>query len=240
MGRPRAFVANRRATVKTMRTLLYKVPALLGRVGKSVRGVALTEFAVVAPVFISVGLFGFEVAYMAVTKMKVNQIALSVADNASRLGQTDNGAVPPTITENEVTAILDGANKQGGSIELKTNGRIILSSLEFDPITDRQFIHWQRCYGDKDIDSAYGNDTDKNGLSGAVIEGMGSGETKAIAPPNEAVMFVEIYYEYPAVFSSAFVSDVTFREEAAFIIRDDRTLLLPEQNGLVGTEQNLC
>lgn len=223
-----------------MRILLHRLPTLLSRVRKSISGVALTEFAIVAPVFISVGLFGFEVSYMAVTKMKVNQIALSVADNASRLGQTDNSAVPPTITEDEVTAILDGADKQGGSIELKTNGRIILSSLEYDPATDRQFIHWQRCYGDKDIDSAYGNDTDKNGLTGAELEGMGRGATKAVAPPGEAVMFVEIYYEYPPVFSSAFVSDVEFSEEAAFIIRDDRTLLLPDQKGLSGAEQNAC
>lgn len=223
-----------------MKNLMHGLPALLSRVRESVSGVALTEFAIVAPVFISVGLFGFEVSYMAVTKMKVNQIALSVADNASRLGQTDNSAVPPTITEDEVSAILDGADKQGGSIELGANGRIILSSLEYDPATERQFIHWQRCYGEKEIDSAYGNDTDNNGLNGTELTGMGTGATKAIAPPGEAVMFVEIYYEYPAVFASAFVSDMTFREEAAFIIRDDRTLLLPEQKGLSGSAQNEC
>lgn len=219
---------------------IAKLTHFLRSLHKDASGVALTEFAVVAPIFISLGLVGFEVSSMAVTKMKVNQIALSVADNASRLGQTDNSAVPPTITEDEVNAILRGADQQGGSINLKKNGRVILSSLEHRPEGDRQFIHWQRCYGDLDIQSAYGNETDRNGLTGERLAGMGRGTNKATAPTGEAVMFVEVVYNYAPIFPTSVTSDVQFREEAAFIIRDDRTLLLPNQKGLSGDIQNAC
>ncbi len=220
--------------------LLGRSSRFFTRLRKNVRGVALTEFAVVAPVFITLGMFGFEIAYMAVTKMKVSQVALSVADNASRLGQTDNSAVPPTITEDDVEAVLKGGERQGQSIDIGANGRIVLTSLEYDPVTDRQFIHWQRCVGEKDVQSAYGNESDKNGLTGTELQGMGNGASKVTAPAGEAVMFVEIFYDYPAVFSSAFVPQAEFREEAAFIIRDDRTLQEPNEKGLSGSKDNGC
>lgn len=212
---------------------------ILRRLKGSSDGIALTEFAIVAPVFLTIGLAGFELAQMASTKMKVSQVALSVADNASRLGQTDNSAVSPTINESDVAAVLFGAEEQGKSIDLKENGRIILSSLERDPDSGRQFIHWQRCFGDKDVESAYGNDSDKNGLDGDELTGMGR-DFEVFAPAGEAVMFVEVFYDYPAVFSQAYLPEVKFREEAAFIIRDDRTLNSPSQKGLSGTLDNEC
>ncbi len=217
----------------------------LKRLKHNLDGIALTEFAVVAPVFLSLGMVGFEIANMAITKMKVSQIALSVADNASRLGQTDNTALAPTISERDVDAVLRGADEQGKSISFAENGRIVLSSLEYDPTLDRQFIHWQRCFGEQDVDSAYGNDTYKNGKSGPKLEGMGRGNRRVEAPRNgrEAVMFVEVHYEYPAVFSNSLTSDITFKEEAAFIIRDDRTLTPPDddnEKGLTGDRLNTC
>ncbi len=217
----------------------------LKRLKNNLDGIALTEFAVVAPVFLSLGMVGFEIANMAITKMKVSQIALSVADNASRLGQTDNTALAPTISEKDVDAVLRGADEQGKSISFAENGRIVLSSLEYDPTLDRQFIHWQRCFGEQDVDSAYGNDTNKNGKSGPKLEGMGRGNRRVEAPRNgrEAVMFVEVHYEYPAVFSNSLTSDITFKEEAAFIIRDDRTLTPPDddnEKGLTGDRLNTC
>jgi len=188
-------------------------------------GVSIVEFALVLPVILTLGLYGTEIARMATTKMKVSQIALSLADNASRLGQTDNSGVTPTITEADVDAILQGALEQGSGIDLESNGRVILSSVEHDDFTGRQFIHWQRCRGEFDRDSAYGNDTDKNGISGDEIEGFGRGATKITAQPDSAVMFVEIFYEYEPLFENPFGAGTRrFREEAAFLIRDDRNL----------------
>ncbi|WP_379550506.1 TadE/TadG family type IV pilus assembly protein [Erythrobacter sp. W53] len=203
-------------------------------------GVSLTEFAVVAPVFITMGLFGLEVSHIATTKMKVSQIALSLADNASRLGQNDNSAIIPTISEDDVDAVLEGALIQGRSVNLETNARVILSSLEVDPPTGRQFIHWQRCIGELDRDSAYGDDDTNNGLSGSTIAGMGNGANLVTAPAGSAVMYVEIHYEYDSIIPNPYVEDMGFREEAAFLVRDDRTLQDSTDPGLVGTPQNDC
>ncbi len=209
---------------------------------KDTSGVSILEFAFVLPILLTLGLFGAEVSWMATTKMKTSQIALSLADNASRLGQTDNSGVTPTITEGDVDAVLAGALKQGENINMATKARVILSSLEYDPFTGKQYIHWQRCKGSVDRDSAYGNDTTKNGLVGPVITGMGNGSTQVTASTGQAIMYVEIYYEYEALFENPFGSgDQKFKEEAAFLIRDDRNLRSADETGLTGaSEGNEC
>lgn len=178
----------------------------------------------ILPVFLTLGLYGAEVAQMTVANLQVSQIALSVADNASRLGQTDNSGVTPTITESDVDGVLYGALQQGASLGLATRGRVILSSLEKDATTGKQYIHWQRCRGSLARTSAYGNDGLLNGLVGAVITGLGGGTQKVTANSGSAVMFAEVYYQYRGMLGSMFVGTITMKREAAFIIRDDRNL----------------
>lgn len=209
-----------------------KIARLAKKLRSDASGISMVEFALVLPVILTLGLYGAEVARMANTKMKVSQIALSLADNASRLGQTDNSGVTPTITENDVEAILNGALRQGRSIGLEENAKVILSSLEYEDPEDKQFIAWQRCIGDVDWDSRYGNDSDKNGLNGDELPGMGEGSTQITAQSGSAVMFVEIRYEFEGIWQNPFGGgDAVFIEEAAFLIRDDRNL----DPGLTGT-----
>ncbi|MCB2058908.1 MAG: pilus assembly protein TadE [Novosphingobium sp.] len=181
-------------------------------------GVALIEFAVALPVFIVLGMYGTELAYMATVNMEVSQMANSIADNASRLGQTDNSSVTPTVTETDIDSVMTGAIEQGSGISFEDNGRIVLSSLEVDSDTDEQYIHWQRCQGDLDEDSEYGEEGD------VVAEGMGQEGRRITAPSGSAVMFAEVYYNYSGIFGDMFVGDVQFKQEAAFIVRDDRNL----------------
>lgn len=186
-------------------------------------GISMVEFALVLPVILTLGLYGADIARLATTNMRISQIAISVADNASRLGQTDNSGVQPTITEGNVDAVLDGAMRDGASVGLPTQGRIVLSSLEFDPGTDRHYIHWQRCRGAMSAPSRYGAE-DPN-QTGTPITGMGSGSTRVTAQSGQSVMFVEITYRYTPLFQNPFGSgSQTLRKEAAFITRDDRNL----------------
>lgn len=187
-------------------------------------GVSLIEFAMLLPVFITLGLTGAEVAYMASINMQVSQVALSLADNASRLGQTDNSSVTPTITAADIDSIMSGALKQGESYNLGTRGRIILSSLEYDDATGKQYIHWQRCRGALDRQSAYGDDDDDNGLGGREIAGVGQAADKITAASGSAVMVAEVYYDYDSLFPNVLPNVATFRQEAVFTIRDDRNL----------------
>lgn len=202
---------------------------------KDTSGVSFIEFAFVLPVLLTLGLFGAEIARLATTNMRISQIALSVADNASRLGQTDNSGVQPTITEGNVDAILGGAMRDGASINLEGQGRIILSSLEYDSGEDRQFIHWQRCRGSLAKTSNYGpEDPDVNGPE---ISGMGA-PSQISAQTGQSVMFVEIQYTYESLFQNPFgTGRKTLRKEAAFITRDDRNLG-PGLTG--GSSQSAC
>lgn len=200
-------------------------------------GAAAVEFAVSLPVMLILGLVGAEVANMTSANLAVSQIALSVADNASRLGQTDNSGVTPTVTEADVDAVLFGALQQGAPLGLATRGRIILSSLERDATTGKQYIHWQRCRGSLSKASAYGNDSTLNGLAGGTITGLGSGTQKAVARANSAVMFAEVFYEFRGALGSYYIGTVTMKREAAFVVRDDRNLA-PGLTG--GSSQSAC
>ncbi len=220
---------------------LLKAPArrlagLASRLGQDRSANALIEFAYSLPVFLTLGMYGIELAYMATVNMQVSQIAMALADNASRLEQTDNSAVLPSVSNADVDSSLGGAMQQGASIKFQTNGRLILSSLETDPATGRQYIHWQKCRGNLGGQSVYG--PAGWGLTGTVIPGMGKTGHIITAPAantNTAVMYVEAYYSYKALFGTMFVRNVKFAQEAAFLTRDDRDLSSPPASG-----QNDC
>lgn len=197
---------------------------LAGELASDTRGVSLVEFAFIAPAILTLGAVGTEVAWMSIVNMQVSQVALSLADNASRLGQTDNSSVTPTITESDVDSIMAGAIRQGSSIGLATRGRVILSSLEYDDVTGKQYIHWQRCQGNLERSSAYGNQTDRNGLQSTGIDGVGQSGEKIRAAQGSAVMVAEVYYKYDSLFANALTGAPLFRQEAVFSIRDDRNL----------------
>ncbi|MEO1045072.1 MAG: pilus assembly protein TadE [Pseudomonadota bacterium] len=202
---------------------------VLQRLRHNRSGLALIEFAYSLPIFLGLGMYGTEVAYMALTSMNVGQAALSLADNASRMGQTVTGTSSKTIYRSDVNSVFAGVRLQGEDINLLENGRVILSSLETTNNGRWQRIRWQRCIGVKQYDSAYGpqgtieRDTPE-------FVGMGPAGQEIRAEQNSAVMYVEIFYEYQGLFGDAFVSNKLLRHEAAFTIRDDRNLSQGIQN----------
>jgi hypothetical protein len=199
-----------------------KGSGLLARLARDRSANALIEFAYSLPIFLTLGMYGTELAHMATVNMQVSQIAMALADNASRLGQTDNSAVAPTLTNKDIDSVMSGAIQQGNSINFQANGRLILSSLEKNSTNNRQYIRWQKCRGSLAQNSAYG--PSGYGSSGATIAGLGKPGKVITANTNSAVMFVEAYYSYKGLFGSMFVNNVKFSQEAAFIIRDDRNL----------------
>lgn len=195
---------------------------LAGTSGRLVRdnsANSLIEFAFSMPIFLTLGMYGTELANMAATSMQVSQIAMALADNSARLGQTDNSAVLPSITNPMVNSVMSGAMKQGTTINFQTNGRVILSSLERTS-TGRQYIHWQRCKGDFARTSAYG--PLNYGKTGTAVTGLG--KNNIAAPAGQAVMFVEAFYSYKSLFGNMFVKNAVIAQEAAFLMRDRRDL----------------
>lgn len=185
-------------------------------------GVAMVEFAVSLPFFVGIGMYGIEISNMSIVNMSLSQTALNLADNASRLGQTDGGIVTPTITENDVLQVLEGARIQSRNLNLFQNGRIIISSLETNADDDQE-IRWQRCKGLYQFDSIYGPEG-TNGTDDSTFMGMGRAGREVEATTGTAVMFVELRYDYKPLFGTLFMKERIFSQEAAFNIRDDRNL----------------
>lgn len=185
-------------------------------------GLAATEFAIVMPVLLSLGLMGLELTNRAIVQMQINQLAVHIADNASRIGDQSQ-LEERRIYEGDLQDLFYGAEMQAGTHrDLYGRGRIIISSLEVVPGTaDDQYIHWQRCMGLKNHDSSYGDAGD--GLNSA-FPGMGPPGEEVIAFPNEAVMFVEIAYDYDPLIGNPYGVPNTIRTTASFTVRDDRDL----------------
>jgi Flp pilus assembly protein TadG len=200
-------------------------------------GLALIEFALSAPIMLLVGCYGVELANLAMVHMRVSQIALNLADNASRVGAYSNLATQQ-LREVDVNDILQAARYQGASISLTANGRITLSSLEnvaqsYDtqPV---QRIHWQRCLGAQSgvgFDGQFkANVTTTAGNTAAVTDkgydlplGISdNGSTPIMAPGGAGVMYVEINYRTKPLFGTWFTPPQVIHYIASFVVRDRR------------------
>jgi len=198
-------------------------------------GVAMIEFAIALPLVLGVGCYGLETANLALINLRISQIALALADNASRVGAY-SGLTSQQLREVDVNDIFAAARYQGNGIDLTTNGRIILSSLEnvqqsYDTAAVQR-IHWQRCLGLKNgtgYDSSYGTTTTAAGTTAtqtnagtAATNGMGDSGAQVNAPGGSGVMFVEINYLTEPLFGTWLTSPARIHYVATFIVRDRR------------------
>ena len=194
------------------------------RLRRSTSGVAMVEFALAMPFFLAAGLGGIETANFSISSMRVAQMAIHIADNASRVGDTST-LEDRKVYESDINDVFVGAHLQGGRLDFFDHGRAVVSSLEVhDPDGDGdgpQYIHWQRCMGKKAFVSAYGGEG--TGTDGS-LPGMGPAGEEVIALPGDAVIFVEVSYDYQPLVSEMFA----FRDEvtsvASFNVRDKRDL----------------
>lgn len=205
--------------------------ARLRRLHRDQSGLALLEFAFGLPLVLGVGMYGIETANLALVNMRISQIALNLADNASRVGATSGST--QQLRDTDITDIFQAIRLQGASLGLTTNGRVTLSSLEAPSGVQR--IHWQRCIGMKaagyestydqslgTIDANDGQDTATANQGVAVPNGMGDTAAKVLSPTNSGVMYVEIYYDYKPLVGSLFMTPAKMKYTASFIVRDNR------------------
>lgn len=194
---------------------------LARRLRTSVSGLAAVEFALGLPLFLTLGMWGTELGNLAITHMRVSQVAMQIADNGSRIGDTSM-LEDLKIYESDINDLLVGANVQGGGLKVFEHGRVVISSLEVVAGTeDTQYIHWQRCKGKRNFQSTYG--PAGTGLDGS-LSGMGPAGEEITAGKDEAVIYVEVEYVYQPIVSAKFVPASPIRATAAFNVRDDRDL----------------
>ena len=197
------------------------IALLLGRLRRETGGVAMTELALAMPFLLVAGMWGTETANLAITHMRLNQLASHIADNASRIGDTSTLS-DRKIYEADINDLIYGAGMQSGlEISLYKHGRVIISGLQVDEDTGGQFIKWQRCKGEKNVPSTFGNEGD--GL-GAAIDGMGPDGEEVVAQVGDGVVFVEITYDYQPLIGLGFGENEQIHTIASFTVRDDRDL----------------
>lgn len=209
----------------------------LNRLRRDTSGLALMEFAFILPVFLTMSLTGAELTNYIITKMRVSQLALHIADAAARMG---NGTQlqQKWISENDINDLFIGAQLQSGEMDLLKNGRVILTDFEPmpSPNTDNKFkIGWQRCFGEKTAHpSTYTVPGEIDNL-----DGIGPAGRQVDAQVGNATMFVEVYYEYtPLVSARLITGGTTFNEFASMAVRDRRDLA--EVYNLEGAPQASC
>lgn len=183
-------------------------------------GLALIEFAYTVPFLMILGMGGVEVANYSIAHMRVSQIAVSLADNASRAKQDVVSGVP-RMREVDVNEAFTAAQIQSSELDITSKGTLILSSVEVNE-DGGQWIHWQRCFGEGGYSSSYGKEGD--GETGTALTGIGPAGRQVAAEDGFAIMFVEVVYNYEPVMFDRFIPAEPIRKIAAMFVRDDRDL----------------
>jgi len=200
--------------------VIGQLPALLDRLRREDSGVALIEFAYTVPLFLLLLGSGVELTNFATTHMRVSQVAVSLADNASRAKQSVVSGIP-RIREADVNEVFAATVLQTTGLDIAERGRIILSSVEANA-QGGQWIHWQRCFGGADYPSSFGKEGD--GANGTGLAAIGPAGRQVAAEPGSAIMFVEVVYDYrPLMFGDSLIN-TQIRKTAAMYVRDNRDL----------------
>lgn len=198
--------------------MMKRLHDLAVRLRGNASGVAAVEFALTAPIVLTIFLSGAELTNYAIARMRISQIALHVADNASRIG-SDTALSVKRISETQINDLFTGANLQAGTLALQGRGKVILYSLEPMPSDATKFyVHWQRCYGSK----VYAASQNQGATNLTYIGPVGRQVTSV--PSGTAIMYVEVAYNYKPLISSRLIPTTTLTDTAAMVVRDQRDL----------------
>lgn len=194
------------------------------RLVRDTSGLALLEFAFILPIFLVLSLTGAELTNYIITRMRVSQVALHLADNAARIG-SGSQLQAKTITEADINDLLTGTGLQAGELDLYARGRVVISSIEPmanpNPTPLRYRIRWQRCRGDRAYTRRYGAAGQSSGTNKT---GYGPPGQQIAAPENGATMLVEVHYLYRPLIKTSLSPSVDMTETASMMVRDRRDL----------------
>ena len=235
----------------TFLSRLRRPVSLAARLRDCEGGLAFVEFAMALPILITFALCGLETANYAMAHLRISNIAMMAADNASR--------VRDSIDESNIVEIMTGAKMAGDGVDFRQNGRIVLSSVEnTDNDSDNnnghgnnpagcdsgnpgsgttcgnQWIRWQRCDGARNYTSTYG------GEGAANLTRVGSGTNTITVAPGSAVMVAEVSYRYQPLISEAIIGPRTIRYESAFIVRQRTNQALTNTSNLSNAQRRTC
>lgn len=215
--------------------MMTKFAKSASQLRRDTSGVAMVEFALALPMMLMTTLYGLEIANLAVTNFRADQVASMTADLAAR--------VRDRIDEVDVNDAFVGARRSGEGIELTKHGRIILSTLEAvpdqaNPSIIRQTITWQRCKGKKVPTNTYGTE-------GQIVPtGIGPDGGKILASVGNPVIFVEVQYDYQPIipYAEKFLPTEAkkLRYAKAFSVRERNIQAMQNGSNLSDGQKSLC
>ncbi|MBO9622798.1 MAG: pilus assembly protein [Sphingomonas sp.] len=207
-----------------------KIRRLLRRLASDTSGLALLEFAFSLPILLALSLSGAELTNFVITRMRVSQLALHIADNAARIG-SGTQLEAKKITEADINDLLIGAGLQANDLKLFDNGRVIISSIEPDPAHEgKSMIRWQRCKGAKTAwTSSIGAARTDNKT------GFGPAGRQVSAPEDVVVIFVDVRYQYTPLIETSISPATEIHETASMMVRDRRDTGGDEDKGSAAT-----
>jgi Flp pilus assembly pilin Flp len=167
----------------------------LRRLRRDDGGVAMMEFALMAPVFLTTLLFGLEIVMFTLAHSQVSRVANSTADLAARYRAS--------IDEADVQQLFLGARLAAKGIDFSEHGRLLLSSLTPNQSSNGLWIRWQRCEGELDEDSELGEQGDgQNSADIATVNGL-------TLNTGDNVMVAEAVFEYqPLIYPDALFEEI--------------------------------
>ncbi len=213
---------------------MIRASLMLRRLRRDRSGVAMTEFALALVFILPIAFTGIEVGNLAVTVLRLNQIAMMAADNVAR--------VRATIDENDVNEVMMGVRFAGETVKFGDFGRVIVSTLEGNGQTganEGYKISWQRCFGKKNVTSSYGVAGD-GATNATMAAGMGPATNRIRPVPGSALAFAEVRYTYQPIVGTGFMPKLELSAIQSFTVRDRANQTLTNTSGLSDAQRRLC
>lgn len=219
-----------------------KTRARLNRLVRDENALALTEFAFAAPFLLLLGLAGIETVNFISHHQKASQLAVLVADSASRKLER--------MDELDVEEIFFGASVSGESFNLGSNGRVVLTMLTDNGrvgSTNGNWVRWQRCYGELgeavNLQSRYGSQGDGE-FDDSLENGFGPTGSEVRAYVGAPVNFVEVFLDYEPLIDNQitrqFYGDTQIYYVAAMMVRERNDQSISNQTNIPSSDLWTC
>ncbi len=169
---------------------MSRLPRLLAR---DTRGLALIEFALLAPMLIAMILSGFELGNYALANNRVQRLAAMTADLVAQSGTGKIGA-----TEAQVYDLFNAIDLTAKPFDLRDHGRVIITAVKGtdnnnDGVVENRIL-WQR------FDGAYTAATPNLGCN--LTTAFATLPNSRMLPLDEILFHVQVTYNYQPIFSS--------------------------------------
>ena len=215
---------------------------LLRKLLRDKSGISLTEFAFAAPFLLFVGMIAIETVHFIMAHQKASQVAVLVADSASRRIER--------MDEIDVEEIFYGAHVSAESINIGSNGRIVLTTLTDNGragSSNGNWVRWQRCYGElgeaENLQSLYAEEGDGE-TDNSLDDGIGPTGEEVKAFPAAPVNFVEVFLDYEPLIGNGITDflyeDTRIHYAAALMVREREDQSIANQTSRSASQLWTC